>query len=82
MWAVERYRDHHDHLQTTAKYKLETSIQYFMVCVQATTARKRRVHGAVVRWRPALVREMIIVFLGLRVLGERSRFVSQYLRCF
>ena len=58
------------------------SIQHLIVHMQATTGRKRRVPGAVVRWRPPLVREMINVFLGLRVLGERSRFVSQYLRCF
>ena len=49
--------------------------------MQATTGRKHRVPGAVVRWRPPLVLEKI-VFLGLRVLGERSRFVSQHLRCF
>ena len=28
------------------------------------------------------MREMIVVFLGLAVFGERSRFVSQYLQCF
>ena len=32
--------------------KLERSIQCLMVRMQATTARRRRVHGAVVRWRP------------------------------
>ena len=52
------------------KCKLGRSIQYLMVRVQATTARRRRVHGAVVRWRPALVRKRFLVFLGLRVFGR------------